>query len=287
MKTLVTRLLAFSTATLLGAASPPLSAAEPAHTALTDARAEARIETTYRLSPYLRGDRLDVDVSNGVATLRGSVHEEVSKELAEAIASGVEGVSQVENAVTVDTKAGTATPRRFAEVLDDGTITAAIHSKLAWSRFANDLQVTVATRDGAVTLTGHARSADARAAANRLAATTRGVGAVDDRIVVGDAVGQGMLKPAMAAREGTAIGDTWITTKVKYTLLYSSNVAGSDVDVSTEAGVVTLRGSLHSGAERALAIELAQNIGGVKRVDSDALVLAPDTSPVVAASPRR
>lgn len=228
-----------------------------------------------------------MQVSNGVATLRGSVPEEVSKELAEAIAGGIEGVSKVENALTVDAKSGPATPRRFAEVLDDGTITTAINSKLAWSRFANDLQVTVATRDGAVTLTGNARSADARAAANRLAATTRGVGEVDDRIVVGDAVGAGMLKPAAAQPAGTAMSDTWITTKVKYTLLYSSNVAGSDVEVSTAAGVVTLSGSLHSGAERALAIELAQNIGGVKSVDSNALLVAPIAGPTVAEASKR
>jgi osmotically-inducible protein OsmY len=38
-------------------------------------------------------------------------------------------------------------------------------------------------------------------------------------------------------------------------------------------GVVTLSGTLDSGAERALAIELTQNIGGVKSVQSDALVL--------------
>jgi osmotically-inducible protein OsmY len=288
MRTPTLRLLSFAIASLLGGlAASPLSAAEPAHTALTDARAEARIETTYRLSPYLRADQLDVQVSNGVATLSGSVPEEVSKELAEAIASGIEGVSKVENALTVDAKVRADTPRRFAEVLDDGTITTAINSKLAWSRFANDLQVTVATRDGAVTLTGNARSADARAAANRLAATTRGVGEVDDRIVVGNAVGAGMLKPATAQPAGTAMSDTWITTKVKYTLLYSSNVAGSDVEVSTAAGVVTLSGNLHSGAERALAIELAQNIGGVKSVDSNALLVAPVAGPTVAEASKR
>ncbi|MFY8134602.1 MAG: BON domain-containing protein [Aquimonas sp.] len=271
------RLLSLTIATLLGGGlSLPVAGAEPAPTALSDARAEARIETTYRLSPYLRADRLDVEVSNGIATLKGSVPEEVSKELATAIASGIEGVSEVRNELTIGSGTATAKPRRFGEVLDDGTINEAIESKLAWSRFADDLQVVVATRDGGVTLTGHARSADARAAANRLAATTRGVGAVDDRIVVGEGIG--MVKPASAAPAGTAISDTWITTKVKYTLLYSSNVAGSDIDVSTEAGVVSLRGTLHSGIERALAIELAQNIGGVKKVDAEGLTSDPVVS---------
>lgn len=268
------RLLALAIAALLGGTSSfPISAAETVHTAVTDARSEARIDTTFKLSPYLRADRLDVKVSDGVATLRGSVREEVSKELAGAIASGIEGVVEVKNQLEVEPSATAEAPRRFGEVLDDGTITTAINSKLAWSRFADDLKVTVATRDGAVTLTGNARSSDARAAANRLAATTRGVGAVDDQIVVGAAADT--LKPATAAPASTAISDTWITTKVKYTLLYSSNVAGTDVQVSTEAGVVTLSGKLHSGAERALAIELAQNISGVKRVEADSLTSEP------------
>lgn len=273
MKTPI-RLLVLTIAALLGSAmSGSIPAAEPAHTTLTDARAQARIETTYRLNPYLRGSRLDVEVTDSIATLKGSVPEEVSKELAEAIASGIEGVSRVENQLQVEPQVSPGTPLHFDEVLDDGTITKAINSKLAWSRFADDLRVAVSTHDGVVTLTGHARSRDARVAANRLAATTRGVAAVNDQVVIGDAVGAVMLKPAAVPPAGTAISDTWITTKVKYTLLYSRNVSGSRIEVSTEGGVVTLRGTVDSGAERALAIELAQNIGGVTHVDADTLVL--------------
>jgi hyperosmotically inducible periplasmic protein len=269
-----TRLLSLTLATLCALTIAPLApAADSTHTAVTDARAQARIETTYRLSPYLRADRLQVEVSDGVATLRGRVTEEVSKELAGAVASGIEGVAEVDNQLQVEPSVPATTSRRFGEVLDDGTISAAIVSKLVWSRFANDLDIAVATREGAVTLTGKARNAEARAAANRLAATTRGVNAVDDRIAIDAAMDGGMHTPTEGESAGSAISDTWITTKVKYTLLYSSNVAGSDIEVSTAMGVVTLSGTLDSGAERALAIELTQNIGGVKSVQSDALVL--------------
>ena len=47
--------------------------------------------------------------------------------------------------------------------------------------------------------------------------------------------------------------------------MMSSNVAGSDIAVSTDKGIVTLSGNVDSGAERALAIELAQNVEGVKQ----------------------
>ena len=58
---------------------------------------------------------------------------------------------------------------------------------------------------------------------------------------------------------------------MKSTYGYSSNVNGSDIGVSTNSGIVTLSGKVDSGAERALAIELAQNVRGVKSVQSKAL----------------
>jgi osmotically-inducible protein OsmY len=81
----------------------------------------------------------------------------------------------------------------------------------------------------------------------------------------GKPAGSVMPTASMAKAEQT-VSDVWITTKVKSTLLYSSNVSGNDVTVTTVGGVVTLTGKLESGAERALAIELAQNVKGVKSV---------------------
>jgi len=73
------------------------------------------------------------------------------------------------------------------------------------------------------------------------------------------------------------VSDSWITTKVKSTLLFSSNVSGSEVEVTTRSGVVSLSGNLENGAEIALAIELAKNIRGVKRVDTKELTLSSGT----------
>ena len=69
------------------------------------------------------------------------------------------------------------------------------------------------------------------------------------------------------------MSDGWITTKVTSTYMYSSNVDGSDISVNTDKGVVMLTGKVDSGAERTLAIELAQNVRGVKSVQSKALTL--------------
>jgi len=70
---------------------------------------------------------------------------------------------------------------------------------------------------------------------------------------------------------GQGMSDAWITTKVKSIFMLSSNVSGSDISVSTDKGIVSLSGKVDSGAERALAIELAQNIRDVDSVNSKAL----------------
>jgi len=103
---------------------------------------------------------------------------------------------------------------------------------------------------------------------------TRGVASVDNQLVVEGAKPTAAATVKSSAHEaGQDIADGWITTKVKSTFLYSSNVDGSDISVRTTGGIVTLSGKVASGAERALAIELARNVRGVKSVHSKGLTL--------------
>lgn len=67
--------------------------------------------------------------------------------------------------------------------------------------------------------------------------------------------------------------DTWITTKVKTTLLATDGVAGTDINVSTSNGVVTLAGVLDSQAAVDKAIEVTRSIEGVVDVDTRALTI--------------
>jgi hyperosmotically inducible protein len=67
------------------------------------------------------------------------------------------------------------------------------------------------------------------------------------------------------------VTDTWITTKVKSTLLATEGVAGSDINVTTVDGVVTLAGVLDTQASVDKAIEVTRGIEGVVSVDTRAL----------------
>lgn len=245
---------------------------------LAEARQETQIWTTFALSPSLRANDISVTVDDGKATLTGSVEESVSKDLARQIALGVDGVKDVDNRIVV--RSDYTPPRRapgdrsYGEVIDDATITAAIKSKLLWSSNADGLSADVDTRSGRVMLTGTADSGAARDLAGRLAQNTRGVAGVDNRLVVRSGKpGMGESASASAQGAGKEISDRWITTKVKSTLLYSSNVDGADIEVATAAGVVTLSGKVDSGAERELAVELARNVRGVKSVHSRGLTI--------------
>lgn len=69
------------------------------------------------------------------------------------------------------------------------------------------------------------------------------------------------------------VGDTWITTKVKTELLADTAVKGTDINVSTVNGVVTLAGVLDNQAAIDKAITIAKGVKGVTDVDTRALKL--------------
>ncbi|MFZ3206157.1 MAG: BON domain-containing protein [Pseudomonas sp.] len=68
-----------------------------------------------------------------------------------------------------------------------------------------------------------------------------------------------------------AVSDTWITSKVKSTLLADDSLSGLDIKVETNKGVVSLSGVVSSDAERDLAIAKAKEIKGVTAVSADGL----------------
>lgn len=241
---------------------------------IIEARQESQIWTTYALSPYLRAQDLKVSVHGGKATLTGIVDESVNKDLAKEIALGVEGVKEVDNLIVVQADyvaPASSSSRTFGDVMDDSAITTAIKSKLAWSKNTDGLSTNVVTKAGRVTLQGTANSAAVKELTGRMALNTRGVVAVDNQLVVNASPTMAETAKDSAKETQQEIKDSWITTKVKSTLLYSRNVDGSSIEVNTNGGIVTLNGKLNSGAERALAIELADNIRGVKSVDAKGL----------------
>jgi osmotically-inducible protein OsmY len=245
---------------------------------VTGARQESQILTTYALSPYLRAGDLEVSVEGGTATLTGTVAEDVDSALAKQIALGVTGIDNVDNQIDVQAdytpSAAKSADRSFGEVVDDATITTTVKSKLLWGKSTEGLQMDVDTQRGKVTLSGEAETVAAKELAGRIAQNTDGVESVDNRLVVNVSTSK-PTSERMDADTGKdlseAVADSWITTKVKSTFMYSNNVESNDISASTDNGIVTLSGTVDSGADKEMAVELAQNVRGVKSVDAKAL----------------
>lgn len=263
------------TLTILLTLSPlqSASAADTATKAMDDVRQESQIATSYALNPYLRANDLKVTVQKGKAVLTGQVDEKISKELAGEIAQGVSGIKDVDNQIVVDANyMPKANSNGFGDKIDDANISAAIRSKLQWNKDVDDVGTEVMTKSGRVTLNGTVNNQNAKDITHRLALNTRGVKSVTNNLKIQSAtVSKDEKAKLKNETESHNISDSWITAKVKSSFMYSSNINGSDIDVSTNNGIVTLTGKVASGSEQSLAVETAQNIRGVKSVTSKAL----------------
>src|SRR3984957_8845485 len=67
----------------------------------------------------------------------------------------------------------------------------------------------------------------------------------------------------------TALDDTRITTEVKTDLAAAKDLRSGQIHVTTTAGVVTLRGTVHDSAVASRAETIAKNASGVRGVKND------------------
>jgi hyperosmotically inducible protein len=95
-------------------------------------------------------------------------------------------------------------------------------------------------------------------------------------------IAMGTRTSAQATRNATAMmNDAWITTQIHAKYFLDPDIKGRDINVDTTAGVVTLRGEVHSAAEHNQALAKAKATEGVKQV-IDKLVVTPGDRPLTA-----
>jgi osmotically-inducible protein OsmY len=274
MHQLKTLALATATAGLVGL-TPLLAQASEGDMSrqLSEARQEGAIWTAYALNRHLNPFSLEVEVENGRATLAGTVENEVERDLAMQLALGIEGVSKVDNQLRVDPGVAPQAGSKpsLAQRFDDATLAATVKSRLLWNSNTEGLDIQVAAENGAVTLRGNAETPAAKELAGALAGNTEGVREVFNHLSVSRADSSAAQVEDAVEDAGAVISDTWITSKVKSSFLYSRNLDGLNITVATDNGLVSLSGTVLSDAEKQLAIETASNIRGVRGVDADAL----------------
>ncbi|EPJ77162.1 MULTISPECIES: BON domain-containing protein [Pseudomonas] len=268
--------LALATATITVLGMNPLlasAAQQDLPSQLAEARQEGSIWTAFALNRHLSPFKIDVNVEQGTAILKGKVENEVDRELAQRIALDVSGIDKVDNQLEVDANvaAEPGTKANLAQSFEDATLTATVKSKLLWNSVTEALNIDVDSKDGVVTLKGRATSPEAKELAGSLASNTNGVTSVNNLVSLSaqDSIASKVQPPS--ANPVEQLSDAWITSKVKSSLIYSRNLDGLNIKVETKEGLVTLNGIVANFAEKELAVETARNIRGVKGVNADAL----------------
>lgn len=225
-----------------------------------------KLWATYATNPTLSSSDIDVDVNAHTVTLDGVVETFGQKALAGVIADQVEGVDRVVNNLRVDPElvVMTITPARaFGDAVTDATVAANVDAMLLMNEYTDGLEITVTADDGVVTLDGVADSAGARQRATDVALAVGGVDTVVNRMRVD--------RNAVASSTDTPVTDDWIEDTLEHVYLFSGAVNSGTLEASVDDGEVTLEGTVRSPLERQLAIQLAQDVRGVERVDASQL----------------
>jgi len=149
----------------------------------------------------------------------------------------------------------------------DSTLKDRIEYRLETSPVVDMYDLKVKVDASSVWLTGTVATAPQKAEAGRLARVD-GVSTVENDIAIDKNVDETLAERTKAglSKTGEAITDGWITTKVKWFFVGEDLLKGSDINVDTDKNVVTLKGTVTSGAGRDRAVALAKRTGGVHRV---------------------
>jgi osmotically-inducible protein OsmY len=141
----------------------------------------------------------------------------------------------------------------------------------------NPFDIDVDVKNGVVTLGGKVDSSVEKDLAVEIAKGTSGVKEVRDELAIESEAGAPQKEKANFSRK---VNDATITAKVKSRLLWNRNVEGLHIEVDTDHGEVVLSGRTDSTAKRDLAVQIARNTSGVRKVVDHLQVSAnaPDTA---------
>ena len=142
-----------------------------------------------------------------------------------------------------------------ASTASDAGIVKAVRGSYVYRHHLRGDDVTVASQDGVVTLTGSVAAEYRKTLAEDTAAAQTGVLRVDDRLTIVE------TPPSSGS-------DAWLAAKVRTVLLFHRSVSAVETKVSAKDGVVTLTGRADSLAQKDLTTAYAGDVEGVKSVDN-------------------
>ena len=207
----------------------------------TDEQLKTDVSAELRWDPAVNDTHIGVAVRNGIVTLNGTVDNYVQKHAVERAARRVAGVRGI--ALDLEVRLAPGHARTDAEIAQ-----AAAHA-LRWHSLVPDDKVRVEVEDGWVRLSGEVDWAYQRASAEQCVRPLVGVLGVTNDVTI---------QARANAKE--------ITRDITSALERHADREARRVAVDVEGGVVTLRGTVDTLAERRAIVGTAYAAKGVSRV---------------------
>jgi hyperosmotically inducible protein len=254
-----------------------LAMAAPVGAATPDAWITTKTKLALLTTEGVSGTAIHVDSILGKITLHGKVRSAEEKTKAEAVAQKIEGVQEVRNLLQV------VSPQREKAVqLSDDALKQRVEKALQADSSLKDSSISVKSLiKGVVLLAGTAKTLSAHLRAVETVAWVPGVERVASEIKSPDTLADAEIwreptpKPSRTDyRMWDSASDMWITSATKMRLLTDSRTPALDINVETQAGVVTLFGIVPSQEAKAAAAADARKVSGVKRVVNELQVVA-------------
>jgi osmotically-inducible protein OsmY len=215
----------------------------------TDSELKKDVLAELAWDPLVPETRIGVAVADGVVTLTGHLDSYAEKIAAKHAAERVIGVKAL--AVEID-----VTPLGIHQRSDTEIAAAAEHA-LGWNTSIPQDRVKVTVEKGWVTLTGELDWNFQRRAVERLIRPLKGVVGITDNI-----------------RLKTAAAPVNLSSRIQDALVRQAVREARRIEVAMDGSVVTLKGQVHSWAERSAAEGATWAAPGVSRVNNQLTVQA-------------
>jgi len=212
------------------------------------------IQTALKQDPATESYKTTVAVKDAVVTLTGSVGSYAEKQLATRIASGIKGVTEITNQLTIN----------YLAQRTDAEIAADVKARLQWDIWINGGTIKSTVKDGGVVLTGTIGSGISKSRAFD-DAWVNGTVYVDDSGLKVDPLANGYAGKRSDS-DSTSDGD--IQKAVQASLHLDPRVSAFSPNVTVEGGMVILGGSVGNLKAKAAAAQDAKNVMGVAQVDN-------------------
>jgi osmotically-inducible protein OsmY len=210
----------------------------------TDAQLKIDVASELEWDPSINATNVGVAVKNGVVTLTGHLDTYAEKYVIERALQRVLGVKAI--AIELDVKLAPGHLR------SDSEIAAAAESAFKWHALIPAERIRVMVEKGWVTLTGEVDWDYQRTQAEKAVRPLTGVIAVTNSIT---------LKQQVAPAN--------ITNRIRDALTRQAEQEAKNIEVAISGTTVTLRGKVHSWAERSAAQAAAWSAPGIIQVRNE------------------